>query len=206
MSSVLPMLSLALCLLLSPPVAGWNTAAQLSRGRTVSSSRSRPVFALADPAAKDAPADSSFDFGEEKELKPKTEAALSADEAELGKMDEMTEQQKEIARLKAAEKFMKKDTGDAVCRTCGYKYRMTEGDGYIPRLTPFQMLPESYTCINCKSPKAFFDPVQIEIAGFEDNQSYGIGTNTWTESQKSTAIFGGLGFAFLLLMSGYALN
>eukprot|EP00965_Chrysotila_dentata_P051422 1705283-Pleurochrysis_carterae.AAC.1 len=86
MSSVLPMLSLALCLLLSPPVAGWNTAAQLSRGRTVSSSRSRPVFALADPAAKDAPADSSFDFGEEKELKPKTEAALSADEAELGKV------------------------------------------------------------------------------------------------------------------------
>jgi len=119
---------------------------------------------------------------------------------------ELTEKQKEIARLKAAEKFMKKDTGDAVCRTCGYQFKMEMGDRIIPRNTPFQLLPDSYVCPNCNSPKAFFDPVQIEIAGFADNQQYGIGTNTWTESQKSTAIFGGLAFFFLLFLSGYALN
>ena len=49
-------------------------------------------------------------------------------------------------------------------------------------------------------------PVQIEIAGFEDNQAYGLGTNTWTEAQKSNAIFGGLAAFFVLFMGGYALN
>ena len=39
-----------------------------------------------------------------------------------------------------------------------------------------------------------------------DNQAYGFGTNTWTESQKSTAIFGGLAAFFALLLGGYALN
>ena len=33
----------------------------------------------------------------------------------------MTEKEKEIARLRAAEKFIKKDTGDATCRTCNYQ-------------------------------------------------------------------------------------
>ena len=86
--------------------------------------------------------------------------------------------------------------------------------------------------------QAFFTPVTVEIAGFKDNQSYGLGaaprdapraaassrrlatqpaaplrsrralagTNSWTEAQKGNAIFGGLGFCFVLLMSGYALN
>lgn len=122
-------------------------------------------------------------------------------------MPELTEKQKEIARLKAAEKFMLKETGDATCRTCGYGYKMETGTRLIPRNTPFQMIPEdSFACPNCNSPKAFFDPVTIEIAGFADNQAYGIGTNTWTEEQKSTAIFGGLGAFFLLFLSGYALN
>ena len=47
---------------------------------------------------------------------------------------------------------------------------------------------------------------RYEIAGFADNQAYGFGTNTWTESQKSTAIYGGLGLFFLLFIGGYALN
>merc|ERR1711924_73093 len=119
---------------------------------------------------------------------------------------ELTEKQKEIARLRAAEKFMKKDTGNAICNVCNYKFMMETGDRLIPRNTPFQLLPDSYVCPNCKAPKAFFEPEQIEIAGFADNQQYGIGTNTWTEEQKSTAIFGGLGFFVLLFLGGYALN
>mmetsp|Transcript_28457 Transcript_28457/g.87063 ORF Transcript_28457/g.87063 Transcript_28457/m.87063 type:complete len:127 (+) Transcript_28457:857-1237(+) len=120
---------------------------------------------------------------------------------------EMTEREKEIARLRAAEVFMQKETGDATCGTCGYKYQMAKGAGMTaPPNTPFELLGDSWACPKCKSPKAFFTPVTVEIAGFEENQSYGIGTNTWTESQKSNAIFGGLAFFFLLLMGGYALN
>ena len=38
-----------------------------------------------------------------------------------------------------------------------------------------------------------------------DNQNYGFG-NSFTESQKSNLIFGGLGGFFVLFMAGYALN
>lgn len=141
-----------------------------------------------------------FTFGEAEGVTAETTGLMVEEERE------MTEKEKEIAALKAAEKFMMKDTGDAVCRVCNFKYSMLDGDGYIPRNTPFDLLPESYVCPQCKSPRAFFDPVQIEIAGFADNQAYGIGTNTWTEAQKSNAIFGGLAAFFLLFMSGYALN
>merc|ERR1712070_990557 len=112
----------------------------------------------------------------------------------------LTEKEKEIARLRAAEKFMMKDTGDAECGTCGYKYRWEEGAPMVPKKTPWELVPDSFSCPNCKSPKAFFKPIQVEIAGFADNQAYGLGTNTWTESQKSTAIFGGFAFFFALLL------
>ena len=45
-----------------------------------------------------------------------------------------------------------------------------------PPNTPFELLGDSWACPKCKSPKAFFTPVTVEIAGFEENQSYGIGT------------------------------
>ena len=149
-------------------------------------------------------ADDEFNFGDAAPVAAETAQALVEEEREL------TEREKEIARLRAAEKFMMKNTGDAICQTCNYKYQMAEGvqDRAYPiqRNTPFEIIPDSWTCPNCKSPKAFFTPVQIEIAGFEDNQAYGLGTNTWTEAQKSNAIFGGLAAFFVLFMGGYALN
>merc|ERR1719271_1464360 len=86
----------------------------------------------------------------------------------------------------------------ARCRTCSYVYKWEEGAPGLPKKTPFNIVPDSWACPTCKSPKAFFDPEQIEIAGFADNQAYGIGTNTWTEAQKSNAIFGGLAAFFIL--------
>ena len=50
------------------------------------------------------------------------------------------------------------------------------------------------------------DPIQVEIAGFAENQAYGFGTNTMTEAGKSNLIFGGLGACFVLLIAGYGLN
>lgn len=149
-------------------------------------------------------ADDEFSFGDAAPVSAETNQALVEEEREL------TEREKEIARLRAAEKFMKKDTGDALCTACGYKYQMANGvqDRAYPiqRNTPFEIIPDSWTCPTCKSPKAFFEPIQVEIAGFEDNQAYGFGSNTWTEAQKSNAIFGGLGFFFLLFIAGYGLN
>merc|ERR1719261_666973 len=100
-----------------------------------------------------------------------------------------------------------KDTGDAKCRVSNYKYKWEQGAmPQIPAKTPFELVPDSFTCPSCKAPKAFFDPEQIEIAGFADNQAYGFGTNTSTESQKNVAIFGGLAAFFALFIGGYALN
>merc|ERR1719221_2384383 len=166
-------------LLTLPSLANaWHIGAHLTPARIGSSKAGLRM--LAEETTVD------FDFGEPGAVSTNTVQVLEEEEEEL------TEQQKEIARLRAAEKFMKKDTGDAVCRTCGYSFKMEAGDGYIPRNTPFQLLPDSWACPNCKSPKAFFDPVQVEIAGFADNQAYGFGSNTMTESQKSGLIFGRL--------------
>ena len=109
--------------------------------------------------------------------------------------------------MKAAEKFMMRETGNAMCKTCNFRYKFEEGiPGVVPKLTTWDLVPDSFVCPNCRSPRAFFEAEVIEVAGFEDNQAYGFGTNTWTESQKSNAIFGGLALFFLLFLSGYALN
>ena len=145
-------------------------------------------------------AEESWSFGDADEVSTTTAEAIEVEERE------MTEKEKEIAALRAAEKFMMKDTGDAKCTTCGYTYRWEEGAPGLPKKTPWELVPESWACPKCKSPRAFFEPVQIEIAGFADNQAYGFGTNTWTEAQKSTAIFGGLAAFFALFIGGYAVR
>jgi len=143
----------------------------------------------------------AFTFGDAVEdVSTSTSAAIVEEERE------MTEKEKEIARLRAAEVFIQKETGDATCKTCNYKYKWEQGAPGLPAKTPFELVPDSWTCPNCKSPKAFFEADTIEIAGFADNQGYGFGTNQWTEAQKSTAIFGGLAAFFLLFIGGYALN
>lgn len=142
----------------------------------------------------------TFSFGDA-QISDEAATAVQAEEVE------MTEQEKENARLRAAEVFMRKETGNAQCSTCGYKYIAEKGaPGLPPGGLLFADVPDGWACPNCKSPKAFFEAETVEIAGFEDNQAYGFGTNTWTEAQKSTAIFGGLAAFFALFIGGYALN
>ena len=142
----------------------------------------------------------TFTFGDAAGVSDGTAEMIEEEEREL------TEKEIEIARLRAAEKFIQKETGNARCTTCNYNFKWEEGAPGIPKKTPFELVPESWTCPNCKSPKAFFEAETIEIAGFADNQNYGFGTNTWTEGQKSNAIFGGLAAFFALFVAGYALN
>ena len=136
-----------------------------------------------------------------------SDGVSAATDAAIEEEVELTEQQKENARLRAAEKFMMRDTGNARCTVCSYKYSMEEGaPGTAPRNTPFELLSEKWACPSCGSPKPFFEAEQIEIAGFAENQAYGFGTNTMTEAGKSNLIFGGLGACFVLLIAGYGLN
>lgn len=136
------------------------------------------------------------------------------DEA-LEDMDEETRQQILKARrsdeLRAQEVFMKKSTGKHQCTNCDWEYDEALGDskmigGTIAPGTAFADLPSNWRCPVCRASKDSFVEVVEEIPGFEVNQGYGFGTNSWTSGQKNLAVFGGLGLFFLLFLSGYAMN
>jgi rubredoxin len=121
------------------------------------------------------------------------------------------EKQRRAAELRAQEVFMKKSTGIYKCSNCDWEYYETKGDsmmigGMIQPGTKFESLPSNWRCPVCRASKDSFNEVVEEIPGFEVNQGYGFGTNSWTAGQKNLAIFGGLAFFFLLFLSGYALS
>ena len=45
--------------------------------------------------------------------------------------------------------------------------------------------------------------MQREVAGFAQNQKYGLGANSLTAGQKSILIYGSLALFFMLFLSGY---
>ncbi|CAH8385344.1 unnamed protein product [Eruca vesicaria subsp. sativa] len=103
------------------------------------------------------------------------------------------------------EKFAVLNTGIYECRSCGYKYDESSGDpSYpIPPGFPFDKLPEDWRCPTCGAAQSFFESKMVEIAGFAQNQQYGLGGNTLTSGQKTALIFGSLFLFFLLFLSGY---
>uniref|UniRef100_A0A7S0BNC2 Rubredoxin-like domain-containing protein n=1 Tax=Rhodosorus marinus TaxID=101924 RepID=A0A7S0BNC2_9RHOD len=122
--------------------------------------------------------------------------------------EEKEKKKKEIERLRAAEKFIEIDEGRYECQACGYEYDPAKGDrsiGIGPGLA-FEELPADFRCPRCNSAKSVFISVKKVVAGFAENQQYGLGGNTLTEGQKSGLIFGGLAFFFVLFLSGYLLN
>jgi rubredoxin len=116
--------------------------------------------------------------------------------------------EKEIERLKAAEKFMEIDEGKYECEACGYVYEPLKGDRFagIEPGTLFSELPNEFNCPACRSPKTQFKNIKKIIAGFAENQKYGLGGNSLTGGQKNFIIFGILGLTFILLLSGYLLE
>merc|ERR1711966_19553 len=114
----------------------------------------------------------------------------------------------QIERLRAAEKFMEIDEGKFECQACGYIYEPEKGDRFanIEPNTMFKDLPEDFSCPACRSPKNQFKSVKKVIAGFAENQKYGLGGNSLTSGQKNNLIFGLIGLAFLFLLSGYLLE
>ena len=122
--------------------------------------------------------------------------------------DEEKKRYAEIQRLKAAEKFMEIDEGKFECQGCGYIYEPQKGDKFagIEQGVQFSELPESFNCPACRSNKSQFKSIKKVIAGFADNQKYGLGANSLTGGQKNLVIFGSLTVAFLLFLSGYLLE
>ncbi|CAN8076790.1 unnamed protein product [Agarophyton chilense] len=151
-------------------------------------------------------------------MRSKPQAAAEADVAQSAQpvtenppdqqSDDRSEKQKEIDRLRAAEKFITIDEGRYECPACSYVYDPKQGEkqAAIAAGTPFEDVPNTYFCPVCRTPKRMFVAKKKVIAGFADNQTYGLGTNSMTGGQKNLLIFGGLLLAFLLLLSGYALN
>lgn len=127
---------------------------------------------------------------------------------------EQLEQLEKIRRsqeLREQEVFMKKSTGKHKCNNCDWEYDEQKGDtmmigGMVQPGTSFKDIPNNWRCPVCRAPKDSFSEVVEEIPGFEVNQGYGFGANSWTAGQKNLAIFGGLGFFFILFLSGYAMS
>lgn len=69
-----------------------------------------------------------------------------------------------------------------------------------------QELPGEWMCPVCGADKRTFQVQETEIAGFAANQGYGLGTNSMTEGQKSSLIYGSLAFFFFLFLLGYFLQ
>ena len=102
--------------------------------------------------------------------------------------------------------FQPSSPGIYECTQCSFRYDPQQsGQGALPG-TPFEDLPSTWLCPVCKSPKETFVAEVKTIAGFEDNQNYGFGTNSMTSSQKNLLIFGSLAAFFVLFLAGYALD
>ena len=82
----------------------------------------------------------------------------------------------------------------------------THKPALAPSLAPPQALPEDWQCPVCGGEKRQFKLVQREVAGFAENQGYGLGTNSMTGEQKSLLIFGSLGFFIFLFLAGYTMQ
>ncbi|KAG2482322.1 hypothetical protein HYH03_018744 [Edaphochlamys debaryana] len=96
----------------------------------------------------------------------------------------------------------------AKCKGCGYEYKQEKGDPDfpVPPGVSFQALPADYICPVCGGAKNQFEANMKVVAGFAENQQYGLGGNSLTEGQKSGLIYGALAFGFFFFLSGYFLQ
>ncbi|CAL5002812.1 unnamed protein product [Urochloa decumbens] len=106
------------------------------------------------------------------------------------------------------EKFAVLNTGIHECRSCGYRYDQAAGDpSYpVPPGLPFAQLPDDWRCPTCGAAQSFFEIKSVEIAGFAQNQQFGLGGNSLTSGQKGLLIYGSLLLGFLFFISGYFLQ
>mmetsp|Transcript_135 Transcript_135/g.464 ORF Transcript_135/g.464 Transcript_135/m.464 type:complete len:191 (+) Transcript_135:65-637(+) len=163
----------------------WAWVPAAGRPRASSALRGRTALLAGDSG--------EFDFGE---YEAPTGVAVAEAEEEEGPQLAPPE----------AERFLQKETGVYECSNCGFEYNQMWGYGKYGPGTQFKDLPNNWRCPECKVSKDQFRPLMEEIAGFAENQEFGLGFNTWTGSQKGLLIWGGLGIGFFALLSGYLLE
>jgi hypothetical protein len=78
-------------------------------------------------------------------------------------------------------------------------------------VTPFshcmmQNLPNDWQCPICGAEARTFQSRARVIAGFAENQGYGLGGNSLTSGQKSALIYGSLLVGFSFFIFGYFLQ
>ncbi|WOG91084.1 hypothetical protein DCAR_0310332 [Daucus carota subsp. sativus] len=145
------------------------------------------------------------------DVKEETTPPVSQDDPTPLEIEQQQEQEElELQSLdkRREEKFAVLNTGISECRSCGYLYDQAAGDpSYpIPPGFSFDKLPEDWRCPTCGAAQSFFENKSVEIAGFAENQQFGLGGNTLTSGQKALLIYGSLLFAFVLFLSGYFLQ
>ncbi|WOL16706.1 hypothetical protein Cni_G25494 [Canna indica] len=118
------------------------------------------------------------------------------------------ENQQQLDPRRLEEKFAVLNIGIYECRSCGYRYNEAAGDpSYpIPPGFPFEKLPDDWRCPTCGAAQSFFQSKSVEIAGFAQNQQFGLGGNSLTSGQKTLLIYGSLLLGFLFFISGYFLQ
>ena len=84
-----------------------------------------------------------------------------------------------------------------------YIYDPKKGDPEYPVSAgvQFKALPEDWLCPTCGAAPKTFKNLGKEVAGFEQNQGYGLGTNSMTGGEKSVLIYGALALFFLFFIS-----
>ncbi|RWR95149.1 rubredoxin-like protein [Cinnamomum micranthum f. kanehirae] len=119
-----------------------------------------------------------------------------------------SEEEPKLDRRRLEERFAVLNTGIYECRSCGYLYDEAAGDpSYpIPPGLQFGKLPEDWRCPTCGAAQSFFVSKSVEIAGFAQNQQFGLGGNALTSGQKAVLIYGSLFLLFVLFLSGYFLQ
>ncbi|KAL2345767.1 hypothetical protein Fmac_007052 [Flemingia macrophylla] len=123
-------------------------------------------------------------------------------------LESSSEKAENLDPRRLEEKFAVLNTGIYECRSCGYKYDEAVGDPSYP-LPPgfqFEKLPDDWRCPTCGAAQSFFESKSVQIAGFAQNQQYGLGGNSLTSGQKTILIYGSLLFFFALFLSGYFLQ
>ncbi|GMJ08967.1 hypothetical protein HRI_004565900 [Hibiscus trionum] len=123
-------------------------------------------------------------------------------------LEEPSGEDEKFDKRRLKEKFAVLNTGIYECRSCGFKYDEAVGDPSYPIPPGFQFdkLPDDWRCPTYGAAQSFFQSKSVEIAGFAQNQQYGLGGNTLTSGQKALLIYGTLFFFFMLFLSGYFLQ
>ena len=198
-----PLLFLLVLCLLTTASDAFTTPSPLTVRRTRSA-----ALRMSDPNPPSAPTGA----GAQSQVEDDTTDPMQQAEEELDADTlKLLAKQRRAQELREQEVFMKKSTGVFKCSNCDWEFDETKGDsnmigGMVKPGTKFEDLASNWRCPVCRASKDSFVEVVEEIPGFEVNQGYGFGTNSWSAGQKNLAIFGGLGIFFVLFLSGYAMS